>query len=66
MVVVKEDSFSDHRPITTILKCLVKETKRRGTQQTKRLDLTKFENEEIRGLYQIKTREWASARIGRE
>ena len=63
MAVIKEDSFSDHRPIAIVLKCQVKEIKRRGTKQTKRLDLGKFENEEIRRLYQTKTREWASARI---
>ena len=40
------------------------EIKRKGTKQTKRLDLSKFENEEIRRLYQTKTREWASARLG--
>ena len=45
MAVIKEDSFLDHRPITVISKCQVKETKRRGTKQTKRLDLSKFENE---------------------
>ena len=64
MAVIKEDSFSDHRPIAIVLKCQVKEIKRRGTKQTKRLDLSKFENEEIRRLYQTRTREWASARIG--
>ena len=64
MAVIKEDSFSDHRPIAIVLKCQVKEIKRRGTKQTKRLDLSKFENEEIRRLYQTKTREWASMRIG--
>ena len=64
MAVIKEDSFSDHRPIAIVLKCQIKEIKRRGTKQTKRLDLSKFENEEIRRLYQTKTREWASARIG--
>ena len=64
MAVIKEDSSSDHRPITNILKCLVKEVKGRGTKQTKRLDLSKFENEEIMRLYQTKTREWASAGIG--
>ena len=64
MAVIKEDSFSDHRPIAIVLKCQVKEIKRRGTKQTKRLDISKFENEEIRRLYQTTTREWASARIG--
>ena len=38
MAVIKEDSFSDHRPMTIILKCQVKETKRRGAKQAKKLD----------------------------
>ena len=63
-VIKEEDSFSYHRPIAIVLKCQVKEIKRRGTKQTKRLDLSKFENEEIGRLYQTRTREWASARIG--
>ena len=57
MAVIKEDSFSDHRPIAIAWKCQVKEMKRRGTEQAKRLDLSKFENEEMRRLYQTKPRE---------
>ena len=39
MTVIKEDSFSDHRPIAIILKCQIKEIKRRGATKTKTLDL---------------------------
>ena len=53
---IKEDSFSDHRPIAIILKCQVKKTTRKGTKQTKRLDLTKFENGWIRRLGKCKER----------
>ena len=63
MTVIKEDSFSDHRPIAIILKCQIKEIKRRGATKTKKLDLDKVDNEEIRKFYQKKTREWASQRI---
>jgi len=65
MTVIKEDSFSDHRPIAIILKYQVKGIKRRGAIKTKKLDLDKFESKEIRKLFQTKTREWASERIGK-
>ena len=64
MAVIKEDSFSDHRPIAIILKYQIKEKKRRGATKTKKLDLDKFDNEEIRKFYHTKTRERASQRIG--
>ena len=64
MTVIKEDSFSDHRPVTVILKYQVKEKRRRGAVKKKKLDLEKFENEEIRTEYQTKTREWTRERIG--
>ena len=64
IAVIKEDSFSDHRPVAIILKCQVKEIQRRGATKTKKLDLDKFDSEEIRKFYQTKTREWASQRIG--
>ena len=63
MTVIKEDSFSDHRPIAIILRCQIKEIKSRGATKTKKLELDKFDNEEIRKFYQTKTREWASQRI---
>ena len=50
MTVIKEDSFSDHRPIAIILKYQVKGIKRRGAIKTKKLDLDKFESKEIRKL----------------
>ena len=65
MTVIKEDSFSDHRPIAIILKYQFKGIKRRGAIKTKKLDLDKFESKEIRKLFQTKTREWASERIGK-
>ena len=64
MTVIKEGSFLDHRPIAIILKCQIKEIKRRRATKTKKLDLDKFDNEEIRKFYQTKTREWASQSIG--
>jgi len=44
MAVIKEDSFSDHRPIAIIVKLQVKEVKRRRAINTKKLDLEKFES----------------------
>ena len=54
MAVIKKDSFPDHRPIAIILRYQVKEPKKRGAKQTKRLDLNKSENEEIRKFHQKK------------
>ena len=54
MTVIEEDSFSDHRPISIILKLQTKEIKRRRAINTKKLDLDKFESEEIRKFYQKK------------
>ena len=63
MTVIKKDSFSDQRRIAIIFTCQVKEMKRRAIN-TKKLDLDNFESEEIRKFYKIKTKEWASERIG--
>ena len=54
MTVIEEDSFSDHRPIAIILICQVKEIEGRRAINRKKLDLDKFESEEIRKLYQTK------------
>ena len=43
---IKEDSFSDHGPVAVLLKCHVKEIRRREAAKRKKLDLDKLENEE--------------------